>query len=141
MKNLFFLLLILSNSILFAQSKAETAVANAVLEWRKAMIDGDKVALEKTLAPQLSYGHSSGKIETKTDLLESIGSGKSDFISMELTEQTIQITGKLAIVRHKLMGETNDNGKTGTIKLFVLHIWQKQGGKWLLLARQAAKQP
>ena len=123
----------------FAQSKAEQQVADAVSAWRKAMLDADKTALEGLLAEELSYGHSSGKIEDKAMLVTS--TGQSDFITMDLSEQTIKITGKTAIGRHKLAGDINDGGKPGNVKLFVLQIWQKQGAGWKLLARQAVRQP
>ena len=125
----------------FAQSKAEQQVADAVLVWRKAMLDADKATLESILAPELSYGHSSGKIEDKAMLVRSISTGESDFITMELTEQSIKMAGKTAIVRHKLAGDINDGGRPGSVKLLVLQIWQKQGPDWKLLARQAARQP
>lgn len=125
----------------FAQSKAEQQVADAVLVWRKAMLDADKATLEAILAPELSYGHSSGKIEDKAMLVKSISTGESDFITMELTEQSIKMAGKTAIVRHKLAGDINDGGRPGSVKLLILQIWQKQGPDWKLLARQAARQP
>jgi len=125
----------------FAQSKAEQQVADAVLAWRKAMLDADKAGLEAILAPDLSYGHSNGKIEDKAMVVKSISTGESDFVTMDLTEQSIKIVGKTAIVRHKLAGEIKDGGKPGAVKLFVLQIWQKQGPDWKLLARQAARQP
>jgi ketosteroid isomerase-like protein len=134
------LFLISSTALVWSQSKAESQITEAINIWRKAMIDADKISLANSLADELSYGHSSGKIETKADLIESISSGKSDFITMDLSEQTIRFAGKTAIVRHKLVGEINDGGIPGTIKLFVLQIWQKQSGKWKLLARQAVKQ-
>jgi ketosteroid isomerase-like protein len=125
----------------FAQSKAEQQVADAVTAWRKAMLDADKAGLEAILAPELSYGHSNGKIEDKAMLVKAISSGESDFVTMELTEQSIKIVGKTAIVRHKLAGDTKDGGKSASVKLFVLQVWQKQGASWLLLARQAVRQP
>ena len=125
----------------FAQSKAEQQVADAVLAWRKAMLDADKAVLEAILAPDLSYGHSNGKIEDKAMVVKSISTGESDFVTMDLTEQSIKIVGKTAIVRHKLAGEIKDGGKPGAVKLFVLQIWQKYGPDWKLLARQAARQP
>jgi ketosteroid isomerase-like protein len=136
---LFFLLALAGSS--FAQSKAEQQVADAVTAWRKAMLDADKAGLEAILAPELSYGHSNGKIEDKAMLVKAISTGESDFITMELSEQSIKIAGKTAIVRHKLAGDINDGGKPGSVKLFVLQVWQKQGASWLLLARQAVRQP
>jgi hypothetical protein len=106
---------------------------------RKAMIDADKTTLEKILHENLSYGHSSGTIETKAMLIESLVSNNSDFKTMDLTDQTIKIVGKNAIVRHKLFAETVNKGVASTAKLYVLLIFKKVKGNWVLLARQAAK--
>ncbi|KAA3440824.1 nuclear transport factor 2 family protein [Rufibacter hautae] len=122
-----------------AQSKAEKGVAAAVEQLKKAMIAGERPALEAMVADALSYGHSSGKVEDKAAFVEAIVSGKSDFVTMDLTEQTIQVTGKTAIVRHKLAGQTNDSGTPGSVKLGVMLVWQKQGSAWKLLARQSYK--
>lgn len=124
---------------LFAQSKEESAVANAVETLRKAMIDADKATLEKCVADDLSYGHSNNKIEDKAEFVRAIISNELDFVTIDLTDQTIKIIGNNAIVRHKLMGTTNNNGQPGTAKLSVLLVWQKQKGSWKLLARQAVK--
>lgn len=103
------------------------------------MLDADKGSLEKYTAPELSYGHSSGKIETKAEFVEALASGKSDFVSIDLSNQTIKMAGNTAIVRHTLTGTTNDNGVAGNVKLSILTIWQKQKGAWKLLARQAVR--
>jgi len=36
-----------------------------------------------------------------------------------------------------LTGETESEGKTNAIKFGVLMVWQRQDGRWKLLARQA----
>ena len=124
-----------------AQTKKEIAVSTAVESLRKAMVDADKVTLENLTAGKLSYGHSSGKVEDKSDFIETLTSGKSDFVKIALTEQTVKVVEKTALVRHNFLAETNDNGKSGTVHLSILLIWQKQKGKWKLLARQAVKIP
>lgn len=122
-----------------AQIKNENKVAAAVEQLRKAMIDGNKTELENLVSDQLSYGHSGGHIDDKKEFVEKLTSGKSDFVTIDLTEQSISISGKTAIVRHKLNATTNDGGKPGEVHLLVMLVWQKQGGKWILLARQAVK--
>lgn len=127
---------------LSAQSKSEKAVAAAVENLRQAMVSGDRNALSNIAAEDLSYGHSSGLLEDKAKFVEAIASGKSNFVKIDLTEQTIKVVRKTAIVRHNLFAETNNAGSTpGTVKLAILTIWQKQGGNWKLLARQAVKVP
>ena len=122
-----------------AQSKQETAVANAVEQLRKAMVAADSVMLDNLTMDELSYGHSGGHVDDKKEFIQKITSGKSDFISINLSEQTITLSGKTAVVRHKLNAFTNDNGKPGEVHLLVLLVWQKTDGKWKLLARQAVK--
>ncbi len=124
-----------------AQSKDEAAVTAAVENLKKAMIDGDKAGLEKITAEKLSYGHSSGKVEDKTTFVDNIVTGKSDFVTIELTNQIVSVSGDAAIVRHTLAATTNDNGNAGSVKLNILLVWQKQKGQWKLLARQAVKVP
>jgi len=124
-----------------AQSADEKAVAAAVESLRLTMIDPDKAKLESLVAPELSYGHSSGKLDDKASFIESLLTGASDFVSISLQDQTIKLSGTTAIVRHKLVGESADKSKgtTAPINLSVLTIWQKQGTQWKLLARQAVK--
>jgi ketosteroid isomerase-like protein len=122
-----------------AQTKDEVAVTQSVESLRKALIDPDKSTLEKLAADELSYGHSSGVIQDKAEFVEALVSGKSDFVSIELSEQTVKVVGNTAIVRHHFSAATNDGGKPGTVKLAILLVWQKQKGEWKLLARQAVK--
>ncbi len=123
----------------YPAGRQEKAVMDAVEQLRKGMIDADKAILEKLVTDKLSYGHSGGHIDDKKEFVEKIVSGKSDFVSIDLSEQTISVSGKTAIVRHILKAKTNDGGKPADVHLRVLLIWQKQAGKWKLLARQAVK--
>lgn len=123
----------------FAQSKDQDAVSQAVEQLRLVMITPDKAKLEALTADALDYGHSAGKIENKAAFIEALVSGASDFISMNLTDQTVTIVDNTALVRHKLTGETMDGGKPNQPKLSVLQVWIKQRGGWKLLARQAVK--
>lgn len=127
--------------IVKAQTGAESKVANAVEKLRSAMISGNRIDLESIASIDLSYGHSSGKLEDYTTFVETIASGKSDFVSIDFAKQTIKITGKTALVRHELHAKTNDGGKPGEVHLGILLVWHKEGKGWKLLARQAFKLP
>ncbi|GAB3802022.1 nuclear transport factor 2 family protein [Spirosoma humi] len=122
-----------------AQGKDQAAVAQAVQQLRQLMIDPDKAKLESLASDDLSYGHSTGKIEDKKAFVEALTSGSSDFKTIDLTEETITVVDNTAMVRHKLMAETANDGKPGQAKLAVLLVWVKQKGNWKLLARQAVK--
>jgi ketosteroid isomerase-like protein len=123
-----------------AQTKAMQQVQAAVENLRKAMISGDSTQLASLAAEKLSYGHSSGVIQDKKTFVHAIASGESDFVTVEFNNQTIEVTGNTAIVRHILTAATNDKGKgPGNVKLGILLVWVKTHGQWLLLARQAVK--
>ena len=129
----------LTASYAHAQTNDEKAVAAAVESLRKAMIYPDKATLEKLTAPELSYGHSTGKVQDQAAFVDALVSGASDFVTIDLTEQTIKVTGNTAVVRHVLNGTNNDGGKPGVVKIAVLLVWVKQHNDWKLLARQAVK--
>ncbi|MBL0335588.1 MAG: nuclear transport factor 2 family protein [Chitinophagaceae bacterium] len=133
------LFMLLGGTAIQAQSKTETAVAAAVEKLRLAMTSGDSIQLSQLVTDDLSYGHSSGHIDDKKTFVSKLVSGKSDFVSITLSEQQITLHGKTAIVRHKLDAVTNDNNKPGEVHLYVLLVWVKEGGVWKLCARQAVK--
>lgn len=124
-----------------SKSKEIIAVAARVEVLRQAMIDADGKKLKKLTSENLSYGHSSGIIQNQAVFIEKIVSGESDFVSIEFQNQTIEIVGDAAIVRHNLVAHTKDGGVNKDIKIGIMLIWQKQKNKWLLIARQAYKLP
>lgn len=139
MKTLCALLFVCVSFSVLGQSADEKSVAGAVEKLRLAMIDGNRDALKSLTWEQLSYGHSSGLIENQSAFIENIASGNSTFVSIIISDQTISVVDGVAIVRHKLAGETKNAGTPGKLNLSVLLIWKKSKGEWKLLARQATK--
>jgi ketosteroid isomerase-like protein len=121
------------------QSGDEAAVAQAVEAFRNAMRKADRGQFEALTADQLSYGHSAGRVENKSQFIDAATSGQSRWRFITLTDQTTPIVGDNAIVRHTLTGETERDGKTNPVKIGVLMVWHKQNGDWKLLARQAVR--
>jgi len=123
-------------------ASAEPAVAAAAERLRVAMVDPTPAALRALVSDDLSYGHSGGKVDTQASFISDLLDRKSDFVSIAITDQSIKVVdGRTAIVRHTLTADTNDSGKPGKVALKILGIWQKQGGEWKLLARQAVRLP
>lgn len=121
---------------------AAAAVAAAAEKLRLAMIDPTSDGLSALVSDELSYGHSSGKVDTKASFIADLLSGASDFVTITITEQTIKVVdGNVAIVRHTLAADSNDGGKPGKVLIKILGVWQKQGGQWKLVARQAIRPP
>lgn len=135
------LLIVLTGLTVNAQSKDETSVASSVEKLRLAMISGNKADLESILSNELTYGHSSGKIQSKEEFVKAISTRESDFVDIQLTGQQIKVTGDIAIVNHTLAANTNDGGKPGKVLLGIVLIWKKIKGDWMLIGRRAFKVP
>lgn len=119
----------------------EPAVAQAVEQLRVLMVDPERSRLEALLSESLSYGHSAGRLDTRDSFVSDLLSARSDFTHIELSEQTVRLSGDAAVVRHRFVGGTLSDGKPGQVDLKILQVWQKQGGVWKLLARQALRVP
>lgn len=125
-----------------AQPSKVQEVEQAVRALTEAMIDADGPTLRKLTAETLSYGHSSGKVETQSEFVETLVTGISVFEDIQLENQTVEVVDNTAVVRHTFEAKTNDKGKgPGTVKLSILLVWVKKGAEWELLARQAVKVP
>jgi ketosteroid isomerase-like protein len=125
----------------YSQTKEEKEVLAAIEILKKGIVDADKNVLNEIASDDLVYGHSSGKVQNKAEFIDEIVNSQPDYLSINLTEQTIKISGNTAVVRHIYSAETTNNGTPGHIKIGNMMIWQKQHGKWKLLARQAYKLP
>ncbi len=130
---------LLHGPAVLADAADEAAVKANVEALRKALLAADKGQLEQLAADQLSYGHSSGKIQTKAEFVDGVMTRKAVVKSLDFPDLTVAVAGDAAISRHLYVSESETDGKPNNIKIGVLAVWQKQGGGWKLLARQAYK--
>lgn len=114
-------------------------IEKTIEDFRTAVIEANTDLLNDLLADELSYGHSDGHVEGKSDFISKIKDGTYSFLTMDLSAQTIVEAGNTMIVRHTLDAKTNDEGKPNEAHLYVLLIWNKYERGWKLIARQAIK--
>ncbi len=125
----------------FAAAADEEAVATNVEAFRVAQIKADREAFDALCAAELSYSHSSGKVEDKATFIANATDGKSKFLSLEYQDPSIRVVGPAAIVRFHWVGEQEAvaDGKKSSTNLHILMNWQKQGADWKLLSRASTK--
>jgi ketosteroid isomerase-like protein len=131
--------LLRSTPAALADSTEDAAVGQAVEALRKALLAADKAPLEKLTAPQLSYGHSDGRVQNKAQFIDGVITRKAIVKSLTFPELTVAVAGDAAVVRHLYESESETDGKTSSVKIGTLQVWQKQDGNWMLLARQGYK--
>ncbi len=117
----------------------DAAVAAAVEELRKASLAADKAKLTALADDQLSYGHSSGVVQNKAEMLEGFATRKATMKSIDFPELKIAVAGDTAVARHLWVSESELDGKTTNTKIGVIECWHKQGADWKLLGRQGFK--
>ena len=118
------------------------AIQAAVEDFKTGIINADKDLLDNIAAEQLVYGHSSGNVQDKDAFIEEIVSKQpNDYLTIDMADQTITVSGNTAIVRHIYSSEYTSNGSTGNFRIGNMLVWQKQQGTWKLLARQAYSLP
>ena len=138
------MLTILMTTVLSEGSAQDKDVSQAVETATKSLIEAmlkpNEQVLNKLTSDKLSYGHSSGTVETKKQFVQTLISRASVFEEIQTTEQTVAVQGNTAIVRHTLNAKTNDPGKgPANIRLGIMLIWVKSNDGWQLFGRQAFK--
>ena len=104
-----------------------------------AIVNPDEELLKDIALPQLTYGHSTGVIENQQQFMDELLNGDFDYTSVHTSDQTIQVSGDTAIVRHILSIEGSNAGQPTSLRLGVILGFQKQGRNWGLLFRQGYK--
>jgi ketosteroid isomerase-like protein len=130
---------LLHNTAAPAESGDEAAVKQDVEALRKALLTADKARLEQLAADQISYGHSDGRVQNKTEFINGVMTRKAVVKSIDFPELTVAIVGDAAIARHIYTSQSETDGKPNSVKIGALQVWQKQGSNWKLLARQGFK--
>ena len=115
------------------------ALARAIEAFYTAIKNKDAAGFEPLLMSDVSYGHSSGRIEDKAQFIANVLDPKTQWKSIYGANQINTFSGDTAIARHAMAGENARDDKPGTSNMPVMMVWQKQGGGWKLLARQAFK--
>ena len=120
-------------------AEPDKEVLTAMDNWRKAMVAKDGKALDKLYASDLTYTHSSGKNETKTEAIAAVVNGKGKTEKIEFADTVVRVYGKTALVKGKVTLVAATDGKQTTTNLNILHVWVKNSGGWQLTARQAIR--
>jgi ketosteroid isomerase-like protein len=129
---------LLSSTRAFADAADEAAVEQAAQNLRTAMLASDGAALDALVAPEMIYAHSDGHVENKTQYVDTIATKKTIYTSITLSNIKTVVAGDTAVMRLVFDCAYTDAGKPpATAHLGVMETWQKQGGSWKLLGRQA----
>lgn len=115
-------------------------IGEVVSKLNNAMVNKDSLQLDFLTSDFLSYGHSSGLVQTKGEFITDILNGPFNFSRIENPNQQIKIADNVAVVRHIFEAKATNNGNPIDIRIGNLQIYERsKNGNWKLLARQAYK--
>jgi len=123
------------------ENKHDAVIAENCKMLDKALVQRDALTLNIILHTGLSFGHSNGWLENKTDLLKTLETEKISYLNIDQVGTAgIQYQKKdLISTRRNIDVNGLFEGKSFDLKLNVLEVWIKERGKWQLLARQSVK--
>jgi len=115
----------------------QKAVMANVESLASAIQKGDGATLASLMAEDLMYSHSNAKLENKAEAVAAMVKAKNRLVFEPAP--TITIHSNTASVRGFVTTTSMTDGKPVTLKLNILQVWSKSGGKWQLVARQATR--
>lgn len=129
--------------VLFSLSAAaqteEQKLETTIKEFHQALVQKNTVSINQQTDKALSYGHSNGWVETKTDVIKDLETGYISYQTFKEDSITVTINGNMANVRFIADITATLKGTTSNFHLKVLEVWVKKGKRWILFARQAVK--
>jgi len=117
----------------------ENAVKKAEQQRFEAQVKKDYAALERLLADDMLYVHSSGNTDTKQSYIQSIKDGKSRYDAIEPGEMTVRIYGGTAVINGICTVKAVNNGTTIDTKLRYTDVYVRKGNQWQMVAWQSLK--
>lgn len=117
----------------------EDDVKAAEHTWLDGITKNDFPKLEKVLAEDLFYLHSTGVADTKASYIGSLKSGKQRYSSGKINDLKLRVYGNTAVINGDANFEFVTDGKPGKAHLKYTHVFVKGGKGWQLVSHQSLK--
>ncbi len=120
-------------------SPEQMQVMMKMLSLKNSLIAKDSVTLSGLLANEVTYGHTNGLVQTKSQLIRDVVSGVQDYKSIEPSDMNIRVFDKAAIVTMKSAVKMVFNTNPLEFNMYVTLVWIQRDSEWKLEARQSVK--
>lgn len=103
----------------------------------QAQIDEDLATLETLYAPELSYTHSNGLVDTKESYIRAIANKVFDYRSEQRTDTRVAVVGDTALVTGRVAINVIAGGAERNLDARYSVIWVRRNGDWQFLCWQS----
>ena len=106
-----------------------------------AMRKGDWAALDAALADELTYVHSTARLESKAEHLGNLRAGKPHYRGIAPRERRARVHGSVGVVNGVSEMHVESAGKEQRFTVRYTAVYAKAGADWRLIAWQSTKVP
>ncbi len=138
---LFLMTAAMSGACLAKDNAREGAVRSAEAARFAANVSADARVLGQLLDDGLEYTHSNGDLDSKASFIESLTSGKRDYVSIEHHIESLRIFGDVALIRGTAEVTVISNGKSNDLKIGYSDAWLWKDKRWQMTAWRSAPRP
>jgi microsomal dipeptidase-like Zn-dependent dipeptidase len=124
-----------------ASAAVQKSLLAAVEQWKQAVITKNRAGLERIFHDELTYGHTTGEVLDKHQSIERVLSSKGTYTSIDLSNVTIRVYGKVALITANTAFHITTDGKPAVASLSGIDVWIQSEKGWQLLARQLTRPP
>ena len=106
----------------------------------EAMRQGDWAALDAALADELTYVHSSARLESKAEHITNLRAGKPHYRGIAPRDRKARVRGDVGIVNGVSDMHVERDGKENRFTVRYLAVYAKSGADWQMIAWQSTRQ-
>ncbi len=106
-----------------------------------AMRRGDWAALDAALADDLTYVHSTARLESKTEHIANLRAGRPHYRGIAPRDRKARVHGGIGVVNGVSEMHVERDGKEQRFTVRYLAVYAKAGEHWRMIAWQSTRQP
>ena len=120
---------------------SETDVLHADDRRFEAMVQADWAALDAALADDLTYVHSTARLESKAEHLANLRAGRPRYRGIAPRERRARVHGSVGVVSGVSEMHVENAGREQRFTVRYLAVYARTGEQWRLIAWQSTRQP
>jgi ketosteroid isomerase-like protein len=104
-----------------------------------AMAEKDIATLNKIIADDLIYTHSSARLDTKKSLIGAMESGTTVYTAVEPSEVVAQDLGDTVVLTGVAAISVKSGGNPNSFRVRFIDVYANRGGQWQMVTWQSTK--
>jgi hypothetical protein len=124
-----------------AEQGPEGEIGRLEMQRFEAMKAADVATLDRILSPDLTYTHSTAKVETKKEFIEGVKAGTLKYKVIAPDDTRVRVYGSTAVGTGRCRFEVESAGQELKVSVRFTDVYVKRDGAWQLVAWQSTRIP